>query len=75
MFEAVEKATRTEIAYATVGDVTAEVVKQAQADRMESFWMAETLKYFYLVFAEGDVVSLEDYVLNTEAHPFLRPKG
>jgi len=32
------------------------------------------LKYFYLIFAEPDVVSLDDYVLNTEAHPLLRPQ-
>jgi mannosyl-oligosaccharide alpha-1,2-mannosidase len=44
-----------------------------QVDKMESFWLAETLKYFYLIFAEPGVVSLDDYVLNTEAHPFRRP--
>lgn len=31
--------------------------------------MAETLKYLYLIFSPTDVVSLDDYVLNTEAHP------
>ena len=40
----------------------------------QSFWLAETLKYFYLLFCPPDVVSLDDYVLNTEAHPFLRSK-
>lgn len=39
-------------------------------DSMESFWLAETLKYFYLVFSEPDVLSLDDWVFNTEAHPF-----
>lgn len=43
------------------------------ADKMESFWTAETLKYFYLLYSEPDVVSLDDWVLNTEAHPFRRP--
>ena len=42
-------------------------------DSMESFWLAETLKYFYLLFAEPDVISLDEWVLNTEAHPFRRP--
>ncbi|KAJ4387701.1 hypothetical protein N0V93_008300 [Gnomoniopsis smithogilvyi] len=42
-------------------------------DHMESFWTAETLKYFYLLYSEPDVVSLDDWVLNTEAHPFRRP--
>lgn len=38
----------------------------------QSFWLAETLKYFYLAFSPPDLISLDDYVLNTEAHPFLR---
>lgn len=40
---------------------------------MESFWLAETLKYFYLLFEEEGVVALDEWVLNTEAHPFRRP--
>jgi mannosyl-oligosaccharide alpha-1,2-mannosidase len=40
----------------------------------QSFWLAETLKYFYLALSPPDLISLDDYVLNTEAHPFLRPK-
>lgn len=43
-------------------------------DWQQSFWLAETLKYFYLIFSPPDLISLDDYVLNTEAHPFLRPK-
>lgn len=42
-------------------------------DKMESFWTAETLKYFYLIFSEPDMISLDDWVFNTEAHPFRRP--
>ncbi|KKF92727.1 Mannosyl-oligosaccharide 1 2-alpha-mannosidase [Ceratocystis platani] len=41
-------------------------------DNMESFWMAETLKYFYLLFSPGDFMPLTDVVFNTEAHPFPR---
>jgi mannosyl-oligosaccharide alpha-1,2-mannosidase len=36
--------------------------------------MAETLKYFFLIFSEPEVISLDDFVLNTEAHPFRIPK-
>lgn len=36
--------------------------------------MAETLKYFYLIYSDPDLISLDDYVFNTEAHPFKRPK-
>ncbi|GAB5588598.1 hypothetical protein Unana1_03498 [Umbelopsis nana] len=41
-------------------------------DQMESFFFAETLKYLYLLFSPDDVISLDKYVFNTEAHPFLR---
>ena len=30
---------------------------------MESFWTAETLKYYYLIFSEPTLVSLDEYVL------------
>lgn len=70
MFTAVERATRTDIAAASVDDVL--VTPVLQKDSMESFWLAETLKYFYLVFEESSVVSLDEWVLNTEAHPLRR---
>lgn len=38
-------------------------------DKMESFFLGETLKYFFLLFGEENQVSLDDYVFNTEAHP------
>ncbi|XP_008415633.1 mannosidase, alpha, class 1B, member 1b [Poecilia reticulata] len=39
-------------------------------DKMESFFLGETLKYFYLLFSEdADLISLDKYVFNTEAHP------
>lgn len=40
----------------------------------QSFWLAETLKYFYLALSPPDLISLDDYVLNTEAHPFRMPR-
>ncbi|KAM0716750.1 hypothetical protein Q7P37_008195 [Cladosporium fusiforme] len=73
MFTSIVAATKTNIAFASVHDVTKE--RPELIDSMESFWTAETLKYFYLIFAEPDLVSLDDYVLNTEAHPLLRPKN
>lgn len=71
MFQAVEGYTRTEIAHAAIHDVTATV--PVLKDSMESFWLAETLKYFYLLFSEPDTISLDEWVFNTEAHPFRRP--
>ncbi|PVH78996.1 glycoside hydrolase family 47 protein [Cadophora sp. DSE1049] len=84
MFQAVEKISRTGIAAAAIADVTikyegtgkgGEGVKETgqKMDSMESFWLAETLKYFYLCFEEWETVSLDEWVLNTEAHPLRRP--
>ncbi|KAJ9270640.1 CAZyme family GH47 [Paecilomyces variotii] len=49
-------------------------IPAAQRDNMESFWLAETLKYFYLLFSDRDFISLEENVFNTEAHPMPRFK-
>ncbi|KXS14482.1 glycoside hydrolase family 47 protein [Gonapodya prolifera JEL478] len=43
-------------------------------DMQESFLIAETLKYGYLIFEEDDVVRLDEWVFNTEAHPLRIPK-
>ena len=34
-----------------------------------SFFLAETLKYLYLLQSPDHPISLEKYVFNTEAHP------
>lgn len=72
MFSAIETATRTPSGHAAVKDVTSQLGDLR--DTMESFWLAETLKYFYLLFSEESLVSLDEWVLNTEAHPFKLPK-
>ena len=40
-------------------------------DRMESFFLAETLKYLYLLFTPDHWISSGEWVFNTEAHPLL----
>jgi len=50
--------------YAGVMDVTALPV--VQDDTMQSFWLAETLKYAWLMFAPPDALDLRTHVLNTE---------
>ncbi|CRK31469.1 hypothetical protein BN1708_005471, partial [Verticillium longisporum] len=71
MWRAIDKATATDGAFAALRDVTAEAPEQV--DEMESFFLAETLKYFYLIFSDPTFMSLDDWVFNTEAHPFKRP--
>jgi mannosyl-oligosaccharide alpha-1,2-mannosidase len=39
--------------------------------RSFSFYFAEVLKYLYLSFTETGVLSLDEWVFNTESHPFL----
>ncbi|PSR81453.1 glycoside hydrolase [Coniella lustricola] len=74
MFDAVARGTATEFANAAVMDVTSSERPLKQEDYMESFWLAETLKYFYLAFSPPDLISLDEFVLNTEAHPFRLPQ-
>ncbi|GAA5855970.1 hypothetical protein JCM8547_000435 [Rhodosporidiobolus lusitaniae] len=56
--------------FASILDVDEVPVKYE--DRMETFWISETLKYLFLLFSEKDVVPLDQWVFNTEAHPFKR---
>ncbi|WPH04272.1 putative endoplasmic reticulum mannosidase mnl2 [Acrodontium crateriforme] len=83
MWEAIIKHTKARYGHAALRDVTHAFADyeddkeraDAQSDSMESFWIAETLKYFYLLFDDGDTWSLDEWVLNTEAHFFKRPYG
>ncbi|KAH7077288.1 glycoside hydrolase [Paraphoma chrysanthemicola] len=72
MFEAFVKHTIVENGggFTSIGDVME--VPPPKRDNMESFWLAETLKYFYLLFGPNDLLPLDQIVINTEAHPFPR---
>ncbi|EMD00200.1 glycoside hydrolase family 47 protein [Baudoinia panamericana UAMH 10762] len=72
MFLAVDEHTTALYGNSAIDDVTK--MAPEQKDSMESFWLAETLKYFYLLFDDAEKWSLDDWVLNTEAHFFRRPK-
>lgn len=45
------------------------VVTKEKADSMESFFLAETLKYLYLLFAPKETLNFPKVIFNTEAHP------
>ncbi|CAD0087051.1 unnamed protein product [Aureobasidium mustum] len=70
MFESFVKHTAVDHngGYTSINDVTS--VPTTSRDNMESFWLAETLKYFYLLFGPNDVLPLDKVVFNTEAHAF-----
>ncbi|KAI9250621.1 glycoside hydrolase [Sporodiniella umbellata] len=72
IFRAIERWCKTESAFAAIEDVDREKKEGNQIDSMESFLFAETFKYLYLLFSPPDMLSLDKFVLNTEAHPFIR---
>ncbi|KAI5859806.1 glycoside hydrolase family 47 protein [Durotheca rogersii] len=71
MFNAIVTHTQTTVGNSAINDVLSPTPDKS--DEMESFWLAETLKYFYLLYSDPNVLSLDEWVFNTEAHPFKRP--
>jgi len=73
-FEAIERHCRVaEGGYAALLDVRNPAARE---DKMESFFLAETLKYLYLLFSDDDALAIsgrrapgEFFVFNTECHP------
>ncbi len=60
--------TRTETGFAAL----ASVATKERRDRMESYFLAETLKYAWLTFAPPRALDFDAIVFNTEAHPLRR---
>jgi len=48
------------------------VVTKEKRDEMESFFLAETLKYLYLLFAPANTLDFSKVIFNTEAHPIKK---
>jgi mannosidase alpha-like ER degradation enhancer 2 len=59
---------KTDAGFAALADVRAGV----QTYAMESYFLAEALKYFYLLFAPPMTFDFEKAVFNTEAHPICK---
>lgn len=61
--------------YASIANV--EKFPAQKIDKMETFWLSETLKYLYLLFDDASHIPLDTHVFNTEAHilPVFRPKA
>ena len=68
MFEDLKRSCRTAGGYA---ELTSVVTKQ-KMDRMETYFLAETLKYLYLLFAPPETLDFERTIFNTEAHPLRK---
>jgi mannosidase alpha-like ER degradation enhancer 2 len=70
MFDDFAKYCRTDSGYAALADV----ISKQQRDEMESFALAETFKYFYLLFATPETLQFDKVIFNTEAHPLRRTR-
>ena len=82
MISSLQSLTRVECGFASIQNVST----NEQRDFMDSFFLSETLKYLYLLFAEEEdigggggrtgvglpVVDVLDTVFTTEAHPISR---
>ena len=69
IFQAFEKYTRLKEGYSSIDNVKMPEFPEYR-DKMESFYLAETLKYLYLLFSDdSELIPLDKYVFTTEAHP------
>lgn len=72
IFQAIQTHCYVNYGYAEYADVRAVPglrTPNLHIDSMESFFLAETLKYLYLIFMPPNHLNLNEYVLTTEAHP------
>jgi mannosidase alpha-like ER degradation enhancer 2 len=68
IFRRIVRWCRTDQGFAHLADVRT----KEKADAMESYFLAETLKYAYLLFAPQGTLDFHEVVFNTEAHPLKR---
>jgi mannosidase alpha-like ER degradation enhancer 2 len=59
---------RTDAGYAELKSV----ITKEKSDRMETYFLAETLKYLYLLFAPPETLDFDKITFNTEAHPLRK---
>ncbi|HNX44288.1 MAG TPA: glycoside hydrolase family 47 protein [Bacteroidales bacterium] len=68
MFDNLVKYCRSETGFTALKNV----MTKERDDDMESFFFAETLKYFFLLFDDGRSLDFDKVIFNTEAHPYKR---
>ncbi|HQU86905.1 MAG TPA: glycoside hydrolase family 47 protein [Pyrinomonadaceae bacterium] len=67
-FEDTVKYCKTDVAYTGLKSV----VTKEKNDYMHSFFFAETLKYYYLLFSPPKTLDFNKTIFNTEAHPIKK---
>lgn len=65
--EALNTYCKMEAGYTGVNNANA--IPPTPDDAQQSWFLAETLKYLYLLFADDNALNLDAWVFNTEAHP------
>ncbi|KAF8717419.1 glycosyl hydrolase 47 family, partial [Rhizoctonia solani] len=67
-FQAIEKYSKTKYGYGSVTHVDNKAAAAA-TDSQPSYFLAETLKYLFLLFSDDSALPLDKFIFNTEAHP------
>jgi len=67
-YKAIELNTQLDSGYGGLYDASS--IGGEIIDTQESYFLAETLKYLYLLFSPNDVVPIDKFVFNTEGHVF-----
>ncbi len=67
LIKAIERHCRSVVGYSGIANI--DRVPAVKDDFQQSFFLAETLKYLYLIFSPDTVLPLNGWVFNTEAHP------
>jgi hypothetical protein len=63
----IKKNCKGEVAYHSIEDVRT----MGKKDYLATFFFAETMKYFYIAFSQGEF-DFNEHVFNTEAHTFKK---
>ncbi|MEP0265477.1 glycoside hydrolase family 47 protein [Dokdonia sp.] len=59
---------RNNVAFNSIEDVRT----MKEKDHLATYFFAETLKYFYVAVVDKNKFDFNDYIFNTEAHPFKK---
>ncbi|CUA76752.1 mannosyl-oligosaccharide alpha-1,2-mannosidase [Rhizoctonia solani] len=68
----IEKYCKVDGGYVGINDVRL-TEQDSYINQTETFLFAEVLKYLYLTFADPQTTNLDEWVMNTEAHPLMAP--
>jgi mannosidase alpha-like ER degradation enhancer 1 len=65
MMKSYDRFSRVPCGFANMANVATKELE----DKMESFFLSETLKYLYLIFTPDHPINTGNYIFTTEAHP------